>query len=183
MSTGTFEHVGPRVEFGDVAISAGEAELFRKSALQGIKVKELVLDDDETRIVTSAYTSGFLSDAAADYDVYSSAFYSKTTMGANPDFWRSVITFARFNSKQSDTKIYNIFDVESYQGEPTFAARRVRVIRNLSRIAFDENGDPFEDTYSHQRKTFETPMTSEDVTTALRRVEGVINRSRATRGR
>ena len=180
---GLYKHIGPRVESGDVLISGEEAEIFRKTTLKGSKINKLIIDDEKTLVQTSSFTSGFMSDAAADYDVYSSAFYAKRDSGVAPNFWRSVISFARFNMKHSDTKIYNIYEVESYEGELARAVRQVRVVRNLSRIAFDADGNPFDDTYSRQHKAFEKPMMSEDVETVDRQVESIVKRYYATSGR
>lgn len=181
-STTTFEHVGPRIAFGDVLISNEEAETFRLSASKGVKIKELFIGDAQSRIQMTSYADGILSDAAADYDVYSMAYFSKTLLGQEPDFWRSSITFARYNAKNRDTKIYNIYEVESYQGEVVLGVRRVRIIRNLARLAFNENGDPYEDIYSRQRKAYEVPITSEDIVTIDRLVERTTSRSRVTGG-
>ena len=177
-----FTHIGPRVEPGDVAISFEDAETFWRTALKGVKVKKLLVADHETRIQTTAFTDGIVSDASADYDIYSMAVYSKSVLGNMPDFWRSVISFARFNAKHADTKIYNIYDVESYEGTPLRAVRTVRIIRNLSRLAFDASGEPMQDTYSRQHKAFEVQMTSDDVVSVDRQVERIVKRSRVTRG-
>lgn len=179
----TFQHIGPRVAYGTAAITFEEAEQFRQSALLGAKINRLVIDDDATQIQTSAYTNGLLSDAVGDYDVYSSAFYTKTVKGNGPDFWRSIVTFARFNDKHRDTKIYTAFEVETCEGEVELALRRVRVIRNLSRIAFDDDGNPFEDIYSRQRKAYEAVMTGDDVAMVAQRMKRIIERHRATGGR
>lgn len=176
-------HVGPHVEFGQAAISDVEAEAFRKTSLKGIKIAKLALGEHTTEIQTLAYTSGMMSDAAGDYDVTSSAFYSKLTLGDAPNFWRGVITFARFNDKHRDTKIYNAYEVVTNEGEPLLAVRRVRIIRNLTRLVFDESGEPYEDVYSKQHKGYERPMTSDDIDLVSQQVGRIINRSRATRGR
>ncbi len=180
----TFEHVGPKVEYGDVVISNEEADQFRQTALKGAKLTGLHIDDDDTRTIIqlTSYADGILSDAIGDYEVYSMSLVSKTILQANPDSWRSVISFARFNAKHRDTKIYNIYEVEGIMGEVTLAVRRVRVIRNLSRIAFDDNGDPFEDIYDRQRKAFETPLLSEDIEAIDARVERTTSRSLITGG-
>lgn len=176
----TFQHIGPRVAYGTAQITPDEAEVFRQAALQGAKVNKLAVSDDETRIQTSAYTSGLLSDAAGDYDVYSMAFYAKSILGSDPDFWRSTVTFARFNDKHRDTKIYNIYEVETHGGEVAIATRRVRVIRHLSRIAFDDDGNPFEDVYSRQRKAFERAMTSDDIVNVNQSMQRLVNRQKVT---
>lgn len=181
--TPNFEHVGPIVDFGDVQIDGDQAEAFRKVALQGTKIKELSIDDDSSLVWTTSYASGVLSQAAADYDVYESAYFAKSITGARPDFWRSVVTFARYNQKHSDTKIYNIYEVEAHAGEVTSAVRHVRIIRNLSRITFNAAGEPYEDTYSRQRKTFQTPMQPEDVELVSTNIGRIMNRQRATRRR
>ncbi len=179
-SSETFQHIGPRVAYGTAQLTPDEAEYFRQAALQGAKVNKLIVTDDETRIQTSAFTSGLLSDAVGDYDVYSQAFYAKSILGSRPDFWRSTVTFARFNDKHRDTKIYNIYEVESHAGEVAIATRRVRVIRHLSRIAFDDEGNPFEDVYSRQRKAFERAMTSEDITIVDQRMKRLVSRQQVT---
>lgn len=182
-SAGLFEHIGPRVEFGSANITNEEAETFRQIALRGLKINKLFVDDAETRIQTSAYTSGLISDAMGDYDVPSLAFYTKSILGTDPDYWRSVITFARFKSSSKEAKIYNIYDVESHGGEVALAARRVRIIRNLARVVFDENGDPYEDVYSRQYKSYETLMTSQDIEEIDQRTSRIIRRSEATGAR
>jgi len=63
------------------------------------------------------------------------------------------------------------------------AVRRVRVIRNLTRLAFDETGEPYEDNYSRQRKAFEYPMESSDVEVVVTRVTQIMNRQRVTNPR
>lgn len=176
-------HVGPHVEFGEAAISDVEAEAFRKTSLKGIKIAKLAISEHATQIQTLAYTSGMMSDAAGDYDVTSSAFYSKLTLGSEPNYWRGVVTFARFNDKHRDTKIYNSYEVVTNEGEPLLAVRKVRIIRNLTRLVFDESGEPYEDVYSKQHKGYEQPMTSEDIDLVDQQVERIIRRSRATRGR
>lgn len=178
-----FKHVGPRVQFGEVGISNDEAEAFRQTALKGAKINELILDDDYTSIQTSCNTSGFITDAAADYDVYSHSFYTKTTLGSDPDFWRSSITFARYNQKHSDTKIYNTYDVETQEGEVLMAVHRVRIIRKLSRLAFDQNGEPYNSIYSRQFKSYETQMVPEDIPDIDLRIERLLSRNKVTGGR
>ena len=59
-----FTHIGPRVEPGDVAISFEDAETFRRTALKGVKIKKLLVADHETRIQTTAFTDGIVSDAS-----------------------------------------------------------------------------------------------------------------------
>jgi len=174
-----FEHVGPHVDFGTVLIDNDQAETFRQNALQGTKIHKLSIDDELTYIWTASYASGVLSDAAADYQVEESSFYAKSIAGANPDYWRSVVTFARFNLQNKETKIYNIFEVEAHAGEVTSAVRKVRVLRNLSRLAFDEKtGEPYEDIYSRQRKTFEVPMEPDDVSQVATRIGRIMSRQR-----
>ncbi|MGH7218000.1 MAG: hypothetical protein ACREGE_00940 [Candidatus Microsaccharimonas sp.] len=177
------EHVGPRVEFGRADISSDEAEAFRQTALRGAKVVKLVIGEHQTLVQTLTYTSGMMSDAVGDYDVPSSAFYSKSILGSSPDYWRSVVTFARFNDKHRDTKIYNAYEVVANGGEPLHAVRRVRIIRNLARLVFDENGEPYEDVYSKQHKGYETAMTGSDVVLVDQQVDRIIRRNRATGGR
>ena len=179
----TFEHVGPRVDFGTVLIDPDEAETFRKTLLQGTRIRQLAINDESSLLWTTSYATGVLSTAAADYAVDESAYYAKTLAGSNPDYWRSVITFARYNQQQADTKIYNIYEVESQSGELVSAVRRVRVIRNLTRLAFDEAGEPYEDNYSRQRKAFEYPMESSDVEVVATRVAHIMNRQRVTNPR
>ncbi|HEY8886271.1 MAG TPA: hypothetical protein VIM31_02090 [Candidatus Microsaccharimonas sp.] len=176
----TFEHVGPIVDFGDVQIDGDQAEVFRKTALQGTKIHKLSIEDQSSYIWTASYATGVLSDAAADYDVTESAFYAKSLSGMKPDYWRSVVTFARYNLKHADTKIYNIYEVEAHAGEVTSAVRRVRIIRNLSRLTFNSAGEPYEDTYSRQRKSFETPMQPDDVDLVATNIARVMNRQRST---
>jgi hypothetical protein len=173
-----YQHVGPRVEFGCVGITPGEADRFRRATLEGVKIKQLEIGDNTTLILTTSYATGMLSNAAGDYEVDESAFFAKNTGQQSPDYWRSVITFARYNQKHADTKIYNIYETEWSGGEVVSAVRRVRVIRNLTRIAFDESGDPYEDVYSRQYKAFEAPMTGEDVTIVEDRVRRTMARQR-----
>lgn len=175
-----FEQVGKHVELGDVSISQDDADRFRHAALQGAKIHKLFIGDSSTYIWTASYATGVLAQAASDYEVDERAFYAKSVAGQDPHFWRSVITFARFNQKHADTKIYNIYEVEAQGGELLTAVRKVRIIRNLTRIAFDENGEPTEDIYSRQRKGFEVPMQPEDVDLVVRDVERIVNRQRVT---
>lgn len=176
-----FEKIGAPVSFGDVYISDDHAEEFRKIALQGTRIKSLQLTDTRTEIMTTSYASGVLSDAAADYDVYETAYYAKSVRESNPDFWRSVITFARYNQKNADTKIYNVFSVESINGSVEHATREVRIIRNLSRIAFDGNGEPIVDTYSRQYKAFEQPLMEGHIDHIATSVDRIMRRQAATR--
>lgn len=183
-NTETFQHIGKRVEFGDVALTPEDVALFRLTALQGVRIRKFARTDTQTALLVSSFTDGVIAprDAAADYSVYSSAFYSKSVMESDPDYARSTITFARFNDKNRNTKIYNIYDVESFEGETVMAAHRVRVIRDLSRIAFSEEGEPYEDVYSRQRKGYETPMTSKDVANVAHLVDRITTRARITGG-
>lgn len=178
-----FERIGTPVSFGEVAISDDQAERFRTIALQGTRIKSLQLTDVRTEVVTTSYASGVLSDAAADYDVYETAYYAKTVRESDPDFWRSVITFARYNQKNADTKIYNRFSIESVNGSVEHAVREVRIIRNLSRIAFDGNGEPFVDTYSRQYKAFEQPLQDDHIDHIETSVDRIIRRQAATQRR
>jgi len=176
----TFKHVGPRVDPGDVRISDDEVQLFRSTALLGSRIRNLSVDNESSYIWASSYATGVLSDAAADYGVDETAFFSKSTAGIKPAYWRSTITFARYNQAHADTKIYNIFEVEAADGEVIAAKRKVRIIRNLVRFVFDEEGEPIEDAYSRQRRAFEHPMTPEDVAQVAIRVDRVMRRQRAT---
>ena len=179
----TFEHVGPRVSYGDVEISLEDAELFRQTALEGTKIRELQIGEHATRIVTSSYASGVLSTAAADYAVAESAYFSKSIAGAKPNYWRSEMTFARYNQKNSDTKIYNIYDVESVEGELVRAVRTVRVIKNFSRIAINAQGDPYEDMLSRWRKVYEKNMQPEDVRLVQQNAQRIMSRQRVLNSR
>jgi len=176
----TFEHVGPVVGFGDVQINEEQAEVFRQTALQGTKIHKLSIGDESSYVWTASYATGVLSTAAADYDVSESAFYSKSFSGMNPDYWRSVITFARYNQKHADTKIYNVYEVEAHAGEVTSAVRTVRIIRNLSRITFNTLGEPYEDTYSRQRKSFQTPLQPDDIELVATNIGRIMSRQRVT---
>lgn len=173
-----FEHIGPHVPYGDVHISAEEAEQFRVLSLEGMKIHKLMMTDTDRYMLTASYASGVLARAAigSDDDVTESAFYAKSMASNNPDYWRSVITFARYKPNNAETKIYNIFEVETHSGEVTMAARTVRIIRNLTRIAFDESGDPYEDTYSRQYKSYQTPMQVGDVSTIATDVDRIMRR-------
>lgn len=175
-----FEQVGPTVGFGDVLIDEASAERFRKTALQGTKINELLVSDDFTQLKTSSYAGGVLSDAFGDLNTADTAFYTKNFYGANPDFWRSIVTFARFKKDYADIKIYNRYEVEAHAGEVVAATRQVRVLRNLSRIAFNNEGEPYEDVYSEQRKMFETPMQHQDVKLVGMKMERIMNRQRVT---
>lgn len=175
-----FEHIGPHVPYGEVFISPEEAERFRILSLEGTRIHKLMMSDTDRYMLTASYASGVLAQAAigSDDDVSESAFYAKSMASNNPDYWRSVITFARFKQNTADTKIYNVFEVETHNGEVTMAARTVRIIRNLTRIAFDEAGDPYEDTYSRQYKAYQTPMQSGDVETIATDVDRIMRRQR-----
>lgn len=175
-----FQQVGSRVGLGEISITPAEADRFRRATLEGEKVKRLEISDNATLILTTSYASGVLSDAAGDYEVDETSFYAKNTAGCDPDYWRSVITFSRYNQKHADTKIYNIYEAEWGGGELIGAIRKVRVIRNLMRIAFDESGEPYEDVYSRQYKTFENPMRGEDVEIVEGRVRRTMSRQRLT---
>ena len=175
-----FEQIGPEVNFGDVRIDNKQAELFRQNALQGTKIRTLSVEDHYSYLLTSAYATGILSTASADYDVPESAFFSKNFKGANPDYWRSVVTFVRYTQKHADTKIYNAYEVESHGGEVVSAVRRVRIIRNLSRLTFNQAGEPYEDEYSLQRKSFQVPMQPGDVEAIATGMKRIMNRQRVT---
>lgn len=177
----SFEQVGPKVPYGEVALSADAAEAFRQLALQGVKIKRLELTDEQTHILTASYASGALLRSSMfsfveNRSVADSSFYSRTILGRHPDYWRSVISFARFKQADYESKFYNIYEVESFGGEPTMAVRRVKVLRNLSRLAFNDEGEPFEDIYSRERKAFERPMTDEDVDKITGDVDRVLRR-------
>ncbi len=159
-----FQLIGQRVSLDDTEMSFEKAEEFRRAALQGERIKELVLNGQRTDILVTSYASGVISDAAADYAVPESAYFARSRggeIGANS--WSTIVTFARYNLKHADTKIYNIYGLELYEGDVVSAVRRVRVIRSLSRLAFTDSGEPFEDTYSRQYKFYEKPFRSEDV--------------------
>lgn len=175
-----FQHVGKRVEQGTVLVTPEDVELFRLTALEGVKMRKFSRTETQTTFWMSSFTSGavILRDSASDYDVPSLAFYSKTVMESEPDYGRSTITFARYSQRDRNTKIYNIYDVESQDGEATMAVRRVRILRDLSRIAFNEDGEPYDDVYSHQRKVYEVPMTSDDVVRVARLVDRITRRAK-----
>lgn len=178
-----FEQVGPVVEYGDVEINREEAERFRQLAQLGTKIKELEVSDSQTRLITTSYATGVLSDAAGDYEVSESAFYTKSMYDSNPELWNSRITFARYNQRNADTKIYNIYVVESVQGQVLQATRRVHIIRNLSRLVI-QNNEPSEEIYSRQYKAFEQPLVGDDIESIDRRMhqitarQGIMSRRR-----
>lgn len=174
----TFEHIGPTVEYGDVRIDEAAGELFRKTALLGTRLRRLHIGDVSTQIETTSYATGMLSDAASDYEVDEVAYFSRSTGWQNPEYWQSKMTFARYNQKHADTKIYTIYEAEYHGGEVTSAVRRVRIIRNLTRLAF-EDGEPVEDTYSRQHKAFEVPMEPDDVTSVAIAVDRIMRRQKA----
>lgn len=170
-----FKLIGPSVEFGDVAIDYEHADSFRQHAMMGTKIRRLEVNETHTLIDTTSYASGVLSDAAADYSVDERAYFGKTVYGQDPDFWRSSVTFARYNQKNADTKIYNIFEVEAIGSEPVHAVRRVHIIRHLSRLSIEDD-EPFEECYSRQYKKFERPMTHEDVAQVNTSIKRIIAR-------
>lgn len=177
--TPAFQVVGPRVEFGTVHIDHDDATRFRQIALNGTTIRDLNITDTSTYIYMTSYATGVLSDAKGDYAVSDSGFYAKTVAWAQPDYWRSTITFSRFNQKYADQKIYNVFEVESHAGELVSAVRKVRVIRNLTRLAFDpQTGEPIEETYSRQRKAFERPLSPEDIDAIATRATQIVSRQR-----
>jgi len=179
-----FKHVGPRVAEGDVRITAEQAREFQGIALLGTKIDRLSLDDISTSVWAKSYATGALSTYEGDYEVDETAVFSKSVEGPEPHYWRSVVNFVRYNEKHADTKIYNIFEVTALQGEVTSAIRRVRVIRNLTRVAFDEEtGEPYDDNYSRQRRTFESPMEPEDIEAVRIRVSRLMSRQLVTSGR
>lgn len=162
-----FQLVGKPVEKGDVSLSNEDVAAFREIALSGLKLNEHSMDEhtDTTKIITSSFTDGIITerDLAADYDVYSLMFRGETVMSSDPDRARITVTLARYNLANQGLKIYNIYDVHSLEGETVMAARRVRIIRELSRLTFDEIGQPFLEKYDKQWKAYEVPMTSQDV--------------------
>ncbi len=184
MSVETFQHVGKRVELGDVALSKEDVSAFRLSALKGARITEFVETDTESRFKTRSSADGIMTDRdlAADYDVAAMAFFAKGVALWDMDYARTKITFARYNQKNEGVKIYNIYDVESFGGEPVRATRLVRVIRNLSRLAFDETGEPVREKYDEQRKAYEVQMTSDDVARVDELVERITRRSLITGG-
>jgi hypothetical protein len=175
-----FERIGEPVAFGEPLISDEHAQTFQQIALMGTKIKKLELDT-RTEIWTSSYARGMLSDAMGDYEVAESGFYGYTIRENDPHFWRSVVTFARFNQKNADTKIYNRYIVESVHGEVSHAVREVRVLRNLSHIAIGEDAEPYMEVLSRQRKMFEKAMTDEDVDNVAVMADRVVRRQAATR--
>lgn len=174
-----FDQVGDTVPYGETAITHDDADRFLSAAMDGVKIRSLFIGDFATEIVTTTYASGILSNASADYDVTEESCMSKTTFDNKPDRWRSFMMFARYNQKNRDTKIYNMYDIESLGGELMLARRQVRVIRDLTRVAI-RDGDIFEEVYSRQRKAFEVPLTSEDVDLAIERKDRIMRRRLAT---
>lgn len=175
-----YEQVGPTIRSGDVLIDDEAAEQFRLSALLGTKLKKLTKEAEFTHIQTASYASGILSDAFGDFNVSDEAVYAKSTYGANPDFWRSVITFTRIRKDDADLKIYNRYEVEAHDGEVAVATRRVRILRNFSRIALDEDDEPVEEVYKKERKKYETLMRPEDIELVSQKMERIIHRQHAT---
>jgi|GEM_PF-2725872 len=176
----TYIRVGPPVATGDVRISKEDGRAFQQLALLGTKIHRLSLDDDTTAVWANSYASGILSTMDADNEVYENAVFSKSIEGPGP-YWRSVVNFVRYNQKHADTKIYNIFDVSSRDGEVSSAIRHVRVVRNLTRIAFnEETGEPYDDNYSRQRRTYQTAMEPEDIGSVALRIERIMNRQKVT---
>lgn len=175
-----FEQVGPRVELGDVVIDSAQAEVFRRAALSGTKVSDLAFSDDASRIRTTSYATGVLSDAFADYAVPESFFTGLTEQRLDPRYWRSQIRFSRYSDKNRETRISNIYQVEMNDGQVMFAARRVEILRNLARIATDEDGEPTLDVYDRQRKAFEQPMTADDVEMVAQKALRITSRQRVT---
>lgn len=179
-----FQLIGQRVSTDDTAMSVEMAEKFRQAALEGERIKELTIDDQRTDILVTSYASGVISDAAADYEVPESAYFARSRGGEiGENSWSSTVTFARYNLKHADTKIYNIYNIELYEGDVVSAVRRVRVIRSLSRLAFTDSGEPFEDTYSRQYKFYEKIFRSEDVSGVVDTMRRIQARQRALRSR
>jgi hypothetical protein len=179
-----FVQVGPRVPAGEVQIGEEDAELFRRETrLSGVHIRKFEMDDSSIKTIATSYAKGELADAASDYEVAESSFYAKSIAGTQPNFWHNTVTFARWNLKNRETKIYNIFEVESLEGELTQAVRRVRIIRNLSRIAFDDSGEPYEDVYSRERKVFERPMVEDDVHRVITHMAHITSRQRVLQSR
>lgn len=175
-----FEHIGPHVPYGEVYISPEEAEQFRVLSLEGTKIHKLSMTDTDRYMLTASYASAVLALSAidSDDDVPESAFISKSMASNDPDMWRSKIAFARYKSSTAQEKIYNFFEVESNLGEVTIATRTVRVVRHLTRIAFDEYGNPYDETYSRQNKSFQIPMQPGDVAGIETKIGQVMQRQR-----
>lgn len=184
----SFKHIGPRVEPGDIRISSDDAERFRVAALQGTRIADLRVTDTRTEIAVTSYASGMISsvaEAAADYRVAERAFISKSTYDSElAPYWRTRVRFARFNLENRDTKIYNDYTIEEFDGTIMSAVRQVRVLRNLTRVAIGVDGEPYMDVLDRERKVFETPIEPEDIEkieTDIRRItqrQSVMSRNR-----
>ena len=174
-----YDRVGSVVPYGEVAITQDDAARFLSSALDGVKIEKLRVDQYSFEVTTSTYTSGILSDASSDYEVTEESCMSKTTFGCAPNYWHSKMLFARYSQKNHDAKIYNLYEVESIDGELMMARREVRVIRSLSRIAID-GGDLEEEVYDRQHKMFEVPLSADDIDLVVERKDRTMRRRVAT---
>lgn len=173
-----FELVGNQVKQGDIRISRHDAQLFRDTALQGLKIHRQQVTEDSSLVMTGAYASGMLSEFSHDAGVTETGFYTKTHIDGLGRDWLSRITFAHFRESARDTKIYNTFFIEGSKGEILNAVRRVRVIRHVGGFAIDESGDLQEAVTRRVDRGFEEPMTPAHVLHTRRRVEQIMGRAR-----
>ena len=175
-----FKEVGPDVDYAQMSISPEQAEAFRRTLLEGAKINELHIGETSSLIWTSSYATGILSNWAGDHSVDESAYFAKSVASSDPNFWRSVIYFARYNEQQADTKIYNIYEIISHEGEVMSAVRKVRTIRNLTQVAIDKSGEPYNQTVSRQRREVKYALQPSDIDEVAERVRRVIGRQAAT---
>ena len=176
-----YEHVGPRVEYGDVRISAIEANDFRRIALLGSKITKIAMDDNSSSVWAVSYATGALSDYWGDYAVPESAILSKSSAGPEPGYWRSAMHLTRYSLKHANVRIHNTFEVQSKDGEVTRAVRSVRVLQAFTRVTFDESRDDFiSEVHDKKYKSYEVPMEAEDIPMLGEKLDRLMNRQRVT---
>lgn len=159
-----FEHVGPHIDLSDIRITADDAERFRTAVLAGTSLRDLVKDDHHTSFKISSMASGDLSDGAGDYNVSERYYAAKSTYESSMGpLWHVHAMFGRYKPSDRETKIYNHYTVEMFDGTVTSAVRYVRILRSVSQIAFNADGLPYTDFLKRDRKVFERPMEPADI--------------------
>jgi len=181
----TFHMVGPRVEFGTVHIDHDDATKFRQIGVRQATIRDLQITETGTHIYATSYRTGTLTDTKCDDVEGDSGFFARTVAWAKPDYWRSTLTFSRFSDDDGiDQRIYNIFEVEAHEGELISAVRKVRIFRNLTKVAIDdETGEPVDETYGRERKAFERPLLPEDIDLIAQRAARVMSQQYTRRRR
>lgn len=163
---GQFELVGKEPVLGEVDISRDEVLQLYSLAIE-VPTKKLEITDDSTRVVGIVSAIEDTIDWVANYRVRNAILATRTYVtGENVSeesvFGSILFRFSSFRDSQRDTKIHEMFEIDTFGSNVIRARRSLFVARNVGQVLVSSTGQYF-DNQQRQYKRYDRNMKSEDV--------------------